>query len=187
MTFKIAGLGVVAWLFIVAGIAKIAEARGRFVILWAIASAAVGAGAFLVGVKLVERTIEDDTLTGGMPMMIALVPPIALLASMGAVAGLLYLLPIKVSSRRIWPVTRMAKLQEAGRLVIGKREIALELPSGTTTLTTDRLRDITADGECVHIRWDDGESMLMPRGKPDTPDGRKQQSRTLESRLRALK
>jgi hypothetical protein len=187
VTFQIIGLGVVAWLLMVAGIAKIAESRGRFAIGWAAAAAAAGASAFLTASQAVVRAIDQDTLGGGStPLMLVPLPPIALVVSMCAMAGILYTLPIKVSSRRNWPVTRMAKQQETGRLVLGNDAITIEMPSGTTTVPTAQLRSATADGECLRIAWVDGDVILMPRNKPDTPDGHKQQSRSLEHRLRTL-
>jgi hypothetical protein len=47
----------------------------------------------------------------------------------------------------------------------------------------------SADGECLRVTAVVGgqprELVLMPRGKPDTPIGRKAQCRSMEQRIRA--
>lgn len=174
--------GLIAW------VAKVAEARGRIALGWAAASLVIGGTGFLAGAGIVALALDSD-VSDSLTMVTVLVPPVLAYGSMIGLGIVLQRLPIKTSSRLIWPISDLTAGAEsvAGRLAIEKATLRFELPGPRLVPLTD-LRTAKADGECVRLSWQAGgetrEALLMPRGKPDTPEGRRQQSRVIEQRLR---
>jgi hypothetical protein len=174
--------GFVAWT------AKIAESRGRFALGWAAASVVVGAGAFIIGLELIGVALTHDT-SDLLAMIAVFMPVVLMIGSMRVVMLVLQRLPIKTSSWFHWPVDSLnaGAESESGRLAIETAALRIELPSGARIVQLTALRTAQADGECVRLSWEaDGETrelMLLPRGTPDTPEGRRQQSHVLSQRL----
>lgn len=175
--------GLMAW------VAKIAEARGRIALGWTVAAAAIGVTAFLLGIALVALAVIDEA-SDSLALVAAFMPVVLMAGSVIALALVLQQLPIKTSSRLNWPVHEITAGAEgiAGRLAIEQATLRFELPSGLRIVPLTALRTAKADGECVRLSWDaDGaprETLLLPCGKPDSPEGRRQQSRVIEQRLR---
>jgi hypothetical protein len=169
-------------------VAKVAEARGRIALGWAAASLVIGVTAFLVGAGIFALALDSET-SDSLTMVAVLVPPVLGYGSMIGLGLALQRLPIKTSSRLSWPISDLTAGAEsvAGRLAIEKAMLRFDLPSPRLVPLTD-LRTAKVDGECVRLSWQAGgetrEALLMPRGKPDTPEGRRQQSRVIEQRLR---
>src|SRR5512140_3750967 len=175
--------GLIAW------IAKVAEARGRIALGWAAAAAAIGAAAFLLGTEIVDRVMGDTEADG--IALFSLLAPLAIMAvSMTTIALVLYRLPIKTSLRRRFPVDNITggASGDRGSFAIGADSVRLEFSSGAQVIPLAAFRTVNSDGECLRLSWDAGgesrEAMLLPRGMPDNPAGRKQQSRAIEKRLR---
>lgn len=180
---------VVVFIGLIAWIAKVAEARGRVALGWAVGSAAIGAAAFLLGTEIVDRAVSNAESDG--IALLSVLAPLALLAgSMTTIALVLYRLPIKTSLQRVLPVDNITggASGDRGSFALGTDSVRLEFSSGAQVIPLAAFRIVKADGECLRLSWEaDGETreaMLLPRGKPDNPAGRKQQSRAIEQRLR---
>jgi hypothetical protein len=174
---------------LMAWVAKLAEARGRIALGWAAASAVVGVAGFLFGLALVGLAVTDEE-SDSLALIAAFMPTVLMVGSVIALAAVLQRLPLKTSSRLSWPIHEIVAGAEglAGRLAIEQATLRFDLPSGPRIVPLTALRTAKADGECVRLSWDEGgeprETMLLPCGKPDSPEGRRQQSRVIEQRLR---
>jgi hypothetical protein len=176
--------GLVAW------VAKIAEARGRFVVGWAIAAMACGGFAFIAGAELVARAAYNHAFES-ITIALVVTPPLLMTGATAAVAFVLTRLPIKTSSGSVWPVHDVTGTLGGGpgQLSLERGALRLELANVARILPITTLRGAIADGECVRLGWDaDGtqaELVVMPLGRPDTPAGRRQQSRDIARRVTA--
>jgi len=186
MTFYGSGVGLVVFALLMAWIAKIAERRGRIGLVWAGIGAGVGLAGIIVGVVIVAIAVTADASTG--VLLLSVLTPMALMiAGMAGVAAVLTKLPIATSTRR-FTIHEMGRNTAAGSLVIDGDRLTIELPGTTAdSVLLVALRSAEADGECIRLAWDDGgapiERTYLMGGNPNTPDGRKQQSKVLAQRL----
>lgn len=154
---------------------------------WSRTLAAVGTAA-VAGVLLVERAVDSDA-PDVVSMFAALSPLPFMVVTTLLIVVVLRLLPIKASSARDWPVQDMTpgSADAAGRFAIESTGLRIDGASRACRIPFAALHSVRADGECLRLAWDeDGrrcEIMLMPRGKPDRPQGRRQQSRVIEQRV----
>lgn len=175
--------GLMAW------VAKIAEARGRIALGWAVIAAVVGVAGFMFGLVLVALAVSHEE-SDSLALIAAFMPPVLMAGSVMGIGLVLQRLPIKISSRLSWPIHEIVAGAEgiAGRLSIEQATLRFELPGGPRLVPLTSMRTATADGECVRLSWDEGgaprEALLLPCGKPDSPESRRQQSRIIEQRLR---
>ena len=185
MSFWGLGLAFLAFALMIAWIAKVAERRGRIGLLWALIGAGAGIAGAVVGVVIVMVAMTSEASTG-LLLLSALMPMVLMLAAMAGVAAVLNKLPIATSSRR-FTIHEMGRNTTAGSLVVDGDRLTIELPGSTDTVLLVALRRAEADGECIRIAWDDGETPVertyLMGGTPNTPDGRKQQSKVLARRL----
>jgi hypothetical protein len=174
---------------LVAWIAKVAEARGRFALGWAMAGTLIGVAAYGAGVTLLSIAVNRDA-SDSVTVLAMFTPTVFLIASMTAVALGLQRIPIKTSSRQHYPVEEITPRTSGGRgsFALKGDMVHIELTTGARVIPVAALRTMQADGECLRLLWEAGgetrEALLLPRGKPDTAEGRRQQSRVLEQRLR---
>jgi hypothetical protein len=183
MTIVAAFVGVAA---LVAWVTRVADSRGRSALGWAALALVLAVLGFLVGYGIVGAALTADRhsddlvlLSAIAPIALAAIPVIGVITALGR-------LPIKTAGGRRWPV---AELSGAGAghlaLVPGGVELALTPPRVVALAALER---VEVDGECVRLAWrgDDGaraEVLVLPCGLPDTPDGRKQQARTIVARI----
>lgn len=177
----IVGLGAIAAL--TAWITRVADSRGRSAFGWASLALGLAVLGFGVALRLVERAAaaRDDAF-----LILAFLAPPALAGAAVAMVGLaLVRLPIKTSSSSCWRVHDLqgGALGELA-LVPGALRVAL---ASELAIPLAQLRTVRADGECIRLGWDDGTAAVaiavMPRGKPDTPAGRKAQCVMIERRI----
>ena len=178
-------LALLTYFFLIAWIAKVAERRGRLGLVWALIGAGVGLAAIVVGIVVVAVAVNADASTGLM-LLSAFTPMVLMIGAMGGLAGVLMKLPISTSTRR-FTIHEMGRNTTAGTLVVDGDRLSIELPGGTDTVSLVALRRAEADGECIRLAWDDGgtsvERTYLMGGNPNTPDGRKHQSKVLARRL----
>jgi MFS family permease len=185
MTFYGLGIALVIFALMLAWIAKVAERQGRMGVVWALVGAGAGIAGGVLGAVIVSIAIDADPSTG--LMLLAMLAPIVLIVvAMAGVGAVVMKLPIATSSRR-FTIHEMGRNTAAGTLVVDGDKLTIELPGGTDTVLLVSLRRAEADGECIRLAWDDGATLVertyLMGGSPNTPDGRKQQSKVLAQRL----
>jgi hypothetical protein len=186
--FTIVGVGamIVAWAMLVAWVAKLAQARGRFIAGWALAAVAAGIAGCCVGLAVTSAVLESET-SSGLSMLVLFAPLVGLIAPMTAIGFALHRTPVKVAQRNDWPVHFLDR--GPGRLTIDAGIVRFAWPEGSRATPLDQLRSVEADGECVRISCTvDGEELalvVLPMAKPETPAARKQQSQMLARQLHA--
>ena len=180
-------LALLVYFFLVAWVAKTAERRGRIGLAWAGLAAVVGAIAIIGGIVLVSHLVDVDSSTGAL-LLAVFSPLVGMIAAISGLAGILVALPIATATRR-FSIHDMAAHAEAGSLEIADTSMRIDLPSGSMTVLLVALRDVQADGECIRLKWTDGDATVsrtfLMGGTPNTPEGRKQQSKVLARQLRA--
>jgi hypothetical protein len=74
------------------------------------------------------------------------------------------------------------------RAISGHDDASMAIAPIVLAFSADRaeLREIAADGECVRIRWCNGEALLMPTGRRLSARDKARKSLALQKRLRAL-
>lgn len=165
----------------IAGLARLADARGRSVIGWAVTASIAAASLFMVLPTAAHPVNESDLML----ILPVLLPALAI----AAIAGVLRMLPIKVSSGRTWPINDLTTGHgHHGQLTIGIDHIEISIGNRTHTIPRAALHTVVNDGECVRLTYElDGAThdvILLPRGRPDNPEGHKAQSKALTVRLR---
>jgi hypothetical protein len=110
------------------------------------------------------------------------------LGAVVAVGVLLKRLPIRTSSSNTWPIDDLSAGAGGarGQIVIAGGSLLIEVAGVTRVVPVATITTAVADGECLRLGWEapPGQALLLPRGTPDTPAGRRAQSRALEGRLR---
>ena len=166
---------VIAWALHIAWIAKLAEARGRSVVLWiliGIVAAAVGAR---IGVWIMDVTSDSDN---DVAMLFGSIAPLPILMlAMGTVAFVVSRLPVRVQIRREWPVHSSA--HGPGSMLISRDSLVLQWANRSDTILRAEVKNATVDGECLRLGSPTGELLLMPMGTPQTRAGRISQAKTL--------
>ncbi len=169
---------IAVWAGLVAWTAKTAQARGRSVIVWPLAAAALGGLVFAAGVQ-VFTTIGVETDLG---FIVALLPVVLMIAVMGGVVWILQRQPIHVARRNHVRVHFM----DRGEGTVSFRDDTATFAWADGSREA-RLHDVSAadaDGECVRVRFTDASELcILPLGKPETPAGRREQSVQLARQL----
>jgi len=172
---------ILVWALLMAWIARTAIAHGRFGVLWGIGGGAVGAGAFAAGLAIVSQSVDADMSAG--VLVGALLIPIALMVgSMVALALVLRRGGIQVAAKKVTPIHFLDR--GAGQLRIEGENVSFTWRDGSRAATRGALETVVADGEVVRVSVGGDELCFMPMGKPETPEGRRQQSITIAGRLR---
>ena len=175
-------VAIAIWAGLLAWAARTAQARGRSVLVWTLGTAAVGGVAFAIGVQVMLRAFDEDASVG--VTLAATMMPLAFMLS--AMVGLVVLLlrqPIHVSLGKLVRVHFVDRGE--GTLQLGDGKAVFAWTGGTREAVVRELAAADADGECVRIRFADGDELcFMPMGKPDSPAGRREQSVHLARLLR---
>ena len=185
MTSAVKGVMVVIalWAGLLAWTAKVAQAQGRSVLLWVLIAALTGGASFAVGLVIVEKVVDLDASATW--MLLAFLAPVVLMA--GSMTGIVFMLrrgPIHVANAKTWPVHFVDRGEGSVRFH-GGGKVAFEWRDGKREAGLQDVR-AQADGECVRIKIEDTDELcLMPLGKPETPAGRRQQSKKLASLMGA--
>lgn len=166
---------VMAWALHVRWIAKLAEARGRSVVLWIVIASIAGVMGGSVGWSVMAVASESDN---DVFMLFGSIAPLPIfILAMGTVAFVIHRLPVNIQIRREWPVHSMT--HGSGRLVISREALVLDWGNRSDTIVRSSIKDAHVDGECLRLASPDGELLLMPMGAPQTRDGRVGQSKML--------
>lgn len=180
------GALVVAVALQLAGVGRLASARGRSVVVWILLNLIAGGVGLRVGLYVAERAA--DALDGAssdhnfLGLLGTLAPLPLTLGGMFVVMAVLYKLPTHVAARRAWKVSSATKGGE-GTLVLERDAIILSWEGRTDTIERAQLRSAVADGESVRLTWTGGEAQLIPMMAPQTRDGRIRQSELLAKLL----
>lgn len=182
MTIIVPFIGVAA---LVTWVTKVAEARGRSALGWATLALALAVLGFFAGYLVINAAMETSRHSDDLVLISAIAPVVLAALPVIGVITVLRRLPIKTAAGRRWPVAEMSGGAGHVALVPGALELALAPPR---VVPLAALEQVEADGECVRIAWrgDDGlraERVVLPCGTPDTPEGRKQQARTIVARI----
>lgn len=175
--------GQVAW------VAKTAALRGRSAAGWALGAASLGVLVFWLGMGLVWLAMSRDA-SETLSVLAVFAPVVVAFGSTILLVVVIHRLPIKTSSRTRWAVDDLTPGAQGarGRLSIEGETLRVELVGAAQVVPLGALRTVEADGECVRLAWDDAgvprKVMLLPRGTPDTPEGRRAQSQRIEQQLR---
>jgi hypothetical protein len=158
-------------------IANVAEPRGRSPMLWGL----IGGVAYLVAYALVNilvellRTPEDDNAA---LVMLALFAPFMIAGlAMAGVGAIVARLGVKVVQRREYDVH--CRHNGAGRLEITPEVVRLHWEGRSEEIARSQLQAVAVDGECLRLRWTEGELLLLPMGRPQSREGRIGQSQAL--------
>ena len=91
-----------------------------------------------------------------------------------------------MAARDTWPV-HFIQRGEGSIFVVGNA-VKFVWPAGGLSVACDQLLEVEPDGASVRIRGrandEDFKLSALPQGKPDSPDGRRQQSIALAQQLR---
>lgn len=157
-------------------IANSAEARGRSQMLWGLVAGVVYlVGYFLPGLLLARLPAVDTEMLGW--FVLAFVPYLLAALAVGAVGLLIRRLGIKVVQRREYDVH--CRHNGAGRLEITPEVVRLHWEGRSEEIGRSQLQAVAVDGECLRLRWNEGELLLLPMMRPQTREGRISQSQAL--------
>jgi len=179
---------VAAFGFAIAWVATAAQQRGRIALGWATFAAVLAVIVFWTCAWL--PGLRDDHESDTLSLLVAVAPAVLAFGSMAGVVWLLRRMPIKTSSRRQWQVDEISAGASGnrGHLRLEPAGLRVELTGNTQVIPLGALRTVAADGECLRLAWDrEGvrrELLVLPRGTPDTPAGRRAQSQHIEALLR---
>ena len=164
-------------------IARTAVQRGRNPIGWTLGGAAIGAAGFGAGFELFVQAAEGDSTAA---LLAAGFAPTALMLALMAGFGFVLLRePVKVSSRKEWPVHVMTRGEGTLRIAGGSLELTWK--SGSLSRPMTDVDKVEPDGECVRITVAGEELAMLPMGKPESREGRIAQSRTIALQVRAAR
>lgn len=159
-------------------VGRLASARGRFAIGWALAAAFASASGAVLTVRVPDHSLIEVIL-----------PALASIVAVAAIAFALYKLPIKTSTRSRCPIDDLTG-EAPGQLTIKPDRVEISVLGRVRSFPRAALHTVAAEGECLRLSWElDGARhniRMVPRGRPDTPDGRKAQSQALADRLRTI-
>jgi hypothetical protein len=154
-----------------------AEARGRSQMLWGLAAGVVYLVGYFLGSLILARLPNVDTEALGWFLLAAFSPYLLAALALGAVGLLIRRLGIKVVQRRDHDVH--CRHNGAGRLEITPEVVHLHWEGRSQDIPRSQLHSVAVDGECLRLRWTDGELLLLPMGRPQSRDGRIGQSQAL--------
>jgi MFS family permease len=158
-------------------IANSAEARGRNQMLWGLAAGvAYLVGYFLVGL-IFARLLSIATANLGWFLLALFIPYLLAALAVGAVGLLIARLGIKVVQRREYDVH--CRHNGAGRLEITPEIVRLHWEGRSQEVARSQLQTVAVDGECLRLRWAEGDLLLLPMMRPQTREGRISQSQAL--------
>jgi hypothetical protein len=170
----------VTWCMLLVWVIRIAESRGRSMIVWGLIAVAAGLLGPMLGLSIANQLLDTGSTV---PMALSLIIPFAALIIPMAAIGVFQLRsPIAVANRARYELE-----------VLGKGRATVEITDGIKltldgqTLTGADITKVEADGECVRITLGERDLTALPLGKPQTPDGRKRQSLLLAKQLRTAK
>jgi len=158
-------------------IANLAEARVRSQMGWGLVAAFAFLLAYGIGDVVVAWlwTAVDDNVA---VMMLSAVVPFVLaglaVASVGTVLGGL---GIRAVAERVYQVH--CRENGAGKLEITPEVVRLQWENRSQNIARAQLQAVSVDGECLRVRWTEGELLLLPMMQPQTREGRIHQSHAL--------
>jgi hypothetical protein len=158
-------------------IANSAEARGRSQMLWGLAAGVVYLVAYVLGGVVFARVLHVGGDGFGVLLLAALGPYLLAALAVGAVGLLIGRLGIKVVQRRAYDVH--CRHNGAGRLEITPEVVRLHWEGRSEEIARSQLQAVAVDGECLRLRWTEGELLLLPMMRPQTREGRISQSQAL--------
>jgi hypothetical protein len=158
-------------------IANVADVRGRSPTGWGLVAGVVYLAAYGLGNFLVEtlRDIENDNV--GLVMLGAIVPFVIAGLVTAGIGATIARLGVKVVQRREYEVH--CRENGAGRLEVSPEAVRLHWEGRSQEILRSQLHSVAVDGECLRLRWTDGELLLVPMGRPQSRDGRIGQSQAL--------
>jgi hypothetical protein len=158
-------------------IANSAEARGRSQMLWGLAAGSTYLVAYILGGLVLRRLLDFDGDSYGVLLLVGLSPYLVAALAVGGVGLLIGWLGIKVVQRRDYEVH--CRQNGAGKLEITPEVVRLQWEGRSQEIPRSQLHAVAVDGECLRLRWTDGELLLLPMGRPQSRDGRISQSQAL--------
>jgi hypothetical protein len=158
-------------------IANSAEARGRSQMLWGLAAGVVYLAAYFLGGLVLEKLLDIDTEALGWFVLASFSPYLLAALAVGALGLLIGRLGIKVVQRREYDVH--CRHNGAGRLEITPEVVRLHWEGRSEEMARSQLQAVAVDGECLRLRWTEGELLLLPMMRPQTREGRISQSQAL--------
>jgi hypothetical protein len=156
-------------------VANSADERGRSPMLWGLVAGMAYMLAYLMSSVLVGFIDMENGL--GVLLIAAISPYLIAALAAAAVALVLARLGIRVAQRRAYDVH--CRENGAGRLEIAAEAVRLHWEGRSQEVARAQLHTVKVDGECLRLRWSEGELLLLPLGRPQTRDGRISQSQAL--------
>ncbi|MBA2538818.1 MAG: hypothetical protein H0V17_04215 [Deltaproteobacteria bacterium] len=180
-----AGVLTVTWCLLLVYVARIAQSRGRSIVVWTLIAAGAGVLGTVTGFLLMDKMIGATSEVDPSMLVTAVaifMPLILLIVPMVVVGSMVQREPIKITAHGSWPVAFLGKGD--GSIAVDGGQIRVDMANTTRVLAPQQLQRVEADGECVRLTLADEELVVLPMGKPATPAGRRQQSLVLAKRLR---